>query len=179
MRVAPARAATCSRSECCAGRRRASRRFSWAKEARSGSSRPCRRLNCRALRAKPSCILQKTGRSKATCAWSARAAWPSRSKEETDEGSQQQREDTVREMIKAHMSTAELSNIQIENVTDPVKPFVYSFHIKVQGYAQKTRRPLFLQPAFFQHGLGSLFQTSERAIQSTSTSLGLKTIRLR
>ncbi len=83
-------------------------------------------------------------------------------KEENDEDSQQQREDTLREMIKAHMSTAELSNIQVENVTDPVKPFVYSFHIKVPGYAQKTGRRLFLQPAFFQHGLGALFQTSER-----------------
>ncbi|HMF58626.1 MAG TPA: DUF3857 and transglutaminase domain-containing protein [Pyrinomonadaceae bacterium] len=83
-------------------------------------------------------------------------------KEENDEDSPQQREDTLREMIKSHMSTAELSNIQIENVTDPAKPFVYAFHIRVPGYAQKTGRRLFLQPAFFQHGFGALFQTSDR-----------------
>ncbi|OLE54840.1 MAG: hypothetical protein AUG51_05715 [Acidobacteria bacterium 13_1_20CM_3_53_8] len=83
-------------------------------------------------------------------------------KEANDEDSPQQREDNLRDMIKANMSTAELSNIQIENVTDPVKPFAYAFHIKVPGYAQKTGKRLFLQPAFFQHGLGAQFQTSER-----------------
>ena len=58
-------------------------------------------------------------------------------------------------MIKAQMSTAELSDIRIENVTDPVKPFIYAFHVKVPGYAQRTGKRLFLQPAFFQRGLQS------------------------
>jgi hypothetical protein len=46
------------------------------------------------------------------------------------------------------MSTAELSDIRIENVTDPVKPFVYAYHVRVPGYAQRTGKRLFLQPAF-------------------------------
>jgi hypothetical protein len=60
------------------------------------------------------------------------------------------------------MSTAELSDIKIENVTDRVKPFVYSFHVRVPGYAQRTGKRLFLQPEFFQRGVGPLFPTSER-----------------
>jgi Domain of Unknown Function with PDB structure (DUF3857)/Transglutaminase-like superfamily len=83
-------------------------------------------------------------------------------KEYNDDDSPSQREDTLRARITAQMSTAEISEIQIENVTDPVKPFVYSFHVRVPGYAQRTGKRLFLQPAFFQRGVGPLFTTSSR-----------------
>lgn len=83
-------------------------------------------------------------------------------KEENDDDSPTQREQNLRDEIKAQMSTAELSNIQIENVTDPVKPLVYAFHVSVPGYAQRTGKRIFLQPAFFQHGIGPLFPTSSR-----------------
>src|SRR5205085_2360324 len=64
--------------------------------------------------------------------------------------------------FKERLGSAELTNIQIENVTDPVKPFAYAFHVKVPGYAQRTGKRLFLQPSFFQHGRGALFPTSDR-----------------
>lgn len=83
-------------------------------------------------------------------------------KEWDDDDSPVQREETLRESIKSRMSTAELSNIKIENVTDPIKPFVYTYHIKVPGYAQRTGKRLFLEPAFFQHGIGPLFSSSAR-----------------
>jgi hypothetical protein len=83
-------------------------------------------------------------------------------KEWDDDDSPTQREETLRDSVKARMSTAELTNIRIENVTDPVKPFTYLYHIRVPGYAQRTGKRLFLQPAFFQHGLGPLFATSSR-----------------
>jgi hypothetical protein len=83
-------------------------------------------------------------------------------KEYNDDDSQTEREETLRRMIKAQMSTAEISNIQIENVTDPVKPFVYAFHIRVPGYAQRTGKRLFLQPAFFEHGTSPLFSAGTR-----------------
>ncbi len=47
-------------------------------------------------------------------------------------------------------------------MTDPVKPFTYEYRVRVPGYAQRTGRRLFFQPAFFEAGLGSLFPTSER-----------------
>jgi hypothetical protein len=83
-------------------------------------------------------------------------------KEENDEESVEQREKSLRDMIKEQMSTAELSGIRIENVVDPVKPFVYSFHVRVPGYAQRTGKRLFLQPAFFQKGILAMFSASTR-----------------
>lgn len=84
-------------------------------------------------------------------------------KEWNDDDSPTEREKTLRDEVKGRMSTAELSEIKIENVTDPEKPFVYVYHVRVPGYAQRTGKRLFLQPAFFQHGAGPLFPTSNRA----------------
>jgi hypothetical protein len=83
-------------------------------------------------------------------------------KEWDDDDSPAQREETLRDSVKQRMSNAELSDIKIENVNDPVKPFVYQYHIRVPGYAQRTGKRLFLQPAFFQRGIGPLFPASSR-----------------
>lgn len=83
-------------------------------------------------------------------------------KNSSDGDSQSQREETLSDSVKSQMSTAEVSQIKIENVNDPIKPFTYSYHIKVPGYAQRTGKRLFIQPAFFQHGLGPLFTASQR-----------------
>ncbi len=83
-------------------------------------------------------------------------------KEYNDEDSPTERETTLRDEIKESMSTAEVSDVKIENVTDPVKPFTYSFHVRVPGYAQKTGKRLFLQPAFFRYGANPRFAASER-----------------
>ena len=83
-------------------------------------------------------------------------------KEQNDEASPTEREENLRNMIKERMSTAEVSDIKIENVTDFEKPFVYEFKIKVPGYAQRTGKRLFLQPSFFEKGVTPLFQTTER-----------------
>ncbi|HZS06087.1 MAG TPA: DUF3857 domain-containing transglutaminase family protein [Blastocatellia bacterium] len=85
-----------------------------------------------------------------------------RAKDDNDDDSPQKREETLRNIIKKRMSTAEVSNIRIENVTDPIKPFIYAFHVKVPGYATRTGKRLFVQPAFFQFGEGPLFPTTER-----------------
>jgi hypothetical protein len=83
-------------------------------------------------------------------------------KEENDDDSANQREESLKDEVKRHLSTAELGNIRIENVTDPVKPFVYAYHVKVPGYAQRTGKRLFLQPAYFQRGVSPLFSASAR-----------------
>jgi Transglutaminase-like superfamily len=83
-------------------------------------------------------------------------------KELDDDDSPAQREETLRNSVKLRMSTAELTNIGIENVTDPVKPYTYVYRVRVPGYAERTGKRIFLQPAFFQRGLSALFSTSSR-----------------
>ena len=83
-------------------------------------------------------------------------------KEYNDDDSPAQREATVIAAVNRRMSTAELTDIKIENVTDPIKPFVYSYHVRVPGYAQKTGKRLFLQPGFFEHGGSPTFTASNR-----------------
>ena len=83
-------------------------------------------------------------------------------KEWNDDDSPAQREETLRDTVKKQMSTAEVSAIKIENITDPVQPFIYNYHVRVPGYAQRTGKRLFLQPEFFQHGIEALFSGSER-----------------
>ena len=73
-----------------------------------------------------------------------------------------QREETLRDQIKSRLSTAEVSDIKIENLTDPLKPLVYSFHVRVPGYAQRTGKRLFLQPSFFKHGIAPMFRAADR-----------------
>lgn len=85
-------------------------------------------------------------------------------KEYNDDDSPTEREETIRSRVKALMSTAELSDIKVENVTDPVKPFAYAYHVRVPGYAQRTGKRLFLQPAYFQHGKSELFPASGRKL---------------
>ncbi len=83
-------------------------------------------------------------------------------KEYNDDDSPAQREETLRNAVKARMSTAELSDIKIENVTDPVKPFAYSYHLRVPGYAQRTGKRLFVQPGVLARGTGPLFSATAR-----------------
>jgi hypothetical protein len=82
-------------------------------------------------------------------------------KEYNDDDSPAEREKTVVEAWKSRMG-AEVTDLRIENVTDPVKPFVYAFHVRVPSYATRTGKRLFLQPAFFEKGLAPLFPTATR-----------------
>ncbi|HEU4794935.1 MAG TPA: DUF3857 and transglutaminase domain-containing protein, partial [Pyrinomonadaceae bacterium] len=83
-------------------------------------------------------------------------------KEQLDEESETERETALKEEVKEKMSAAEVTNIKIENVRDHEKPLIYSFNIRVPGYAQRTGKRLFLQPAFFQFGLKPLFASANR-----------------
>jgi len=80
-------------------------------------------------------------------------------KEYNDDATPAKREET----LKSRYGGAELTNISVENVTDPNKPFIYSFHIRVRGYAQRAGRRLLMKPAFFQRGQAPRFATSERS----------------
>ncbi|HEV2835118.1 MAG TPA: DUF3857 and transglutaminase domain-containing protein [Pyrinomonadaceae bacterium] len=79
-----------------------------------------------------------------------------------DDDSPVQREENLKEMVKGRMSSAELTNIVIENVTDPTKPFIYKYHVRVPEYAQKTGKRLFFQPGYFNKGIDALFSAGTR-----------------
>lgn len=55
------------------------------------------------------------------------------------DSSQNAREEFLKERIKQRMSTAEVSSISIENITDPEKPFTYKYKIKVPNLCSKNR----------------------------------------
>ncbi len=84
-------------------------------------------------------------------------------KSANDEISQTQREDNLKEEVKKRISTAELSDIKIENITElGDKPFVYTYKVRVPGYASKVGKRLFLQPGFFEYGRNTVFNTTTR-----------------
>ena len=79
-----------------------------------------------------------------------------------EDDSPEQREENLKESVKSRLSSAELSNIVIENATDASKPFVYKYHVRVPDYAQRTGKRLFFQPAYFHKGIGALFSAGTR-----------------
>ena len=83
-------------------------------------------------------------------------------KEDNDEETAEQREKKLKDSVNDQLAGAELSDIKIEGANDPTKPFVYSYKVRVPGYAERTGKRLFLQPAFFQKGVGPIFPTSKR-----------------
>lgn len=72
-----------------------------------------------------------------------------------------EQEQSLKNSFKNRMSTAELSSVRIENMGS-AEPLIQTFKVRVPGYAQRTGRRLFLQPAFFQHGAKPLFTASDR-----------------
>ncbi len=91
-------------------------------------------------------------------------------KEDNDEETPEQREKKLKDSVNVRFGGAELSEIKIESANDPIKPFVYSYKVRVPGYAERTGKRLFLQPAFFQKGVGS-YVPDQRAPSTTSTSI--------
>jgi Domain of Unknown Function with PDB structure (DUF3857)/Transglutaminase-like superfamily len=73
-----------------------------------------------------------------------------------------QREENLKEAVKGRLSSAELSNIVIENPVDSAKPFVYKYHVRVPEYAQRTGKRLFFQPGYFHKGIDALFSAGTR-----------------
>lgn len=84
-------------------------------------------------------------------------------KNSNDEDSQTERENTLKNMIRRNIfGTAEIESLSIENATDPEKPFVYNFKIRVPGYASRTGKRLFFQPNVFERSSAPYFSSSSR-----------------
>jgi hypothetical protein len=83
-------------------------------------------------------------------------------KEQNDDVSPNQREENLKRAVQSRLSTATLSNIEFENITDATKPFIYKYHVRIPEYAQRTGKRLFLQPGYFEKGIPALFVSSAR-----------------
>jgi hypothetical protein len=73
-----------------------------------------------------------------------------------------EREEILKKAWKETVSTAEISDLSIENFNDSSKPYTYSFKVRVPNYAQKTGKRLFFQPGFFEYGTNPLFSGDTR-----------------
>jgi hypothetical protein len=76
--------------------------------------------------------------------------------------SQSKREENIKDEIKRRISTAEITDVVIENFDDNTKPLSYSFKVRVPNYAQKAGKRLIIQPGFFEQGSSALFSSATR-----------------
>lgn len=84
-------------------------------------------------------------------------------KESYDNISPAEIEKSVIEKIRRRVSsTAEITNISIENLKDSDKPLIYSFKIRVPSYSERTGKRLLLQPNIFARSTSAAFTASKR-----------------
>jgi hypothetical protein len=84
-------------------------------------------------------------------------------KEYNDDDSPAQRLQTLRNLIKTMiLGSAEMTDSTIENVTDPDQPFIYTFKVRIPGYANRTGKRLFFQPNVFDRNSKPLFNSGIR-----------------
>lgn len=85
-----------------------------------------------------------------------------RYKMENYDESPNKREEDLKNEVKRRISTAEISNVGVENASEPAKPFIYSYKVRIPNYAQRTGKRLFLQPGFFEYGENPVFSGANR-----------------
>ncbi|MBC7796011.1 MAG: DUF3857 and transglutaminase domain-containing protein [Pyrinomonadaceae bacterium] len=88
--------------------------------------------------------------------------WSAARKFYFDDDSQEQRERKVETEIRQRANGAEITELKVENVTDPIKNFTISYKVKVPNYAQKTGKRLFFVPNYFENGATAQFSGGER-----------------
>lgn len=83
-------------------------------------------------------------------------------KSEHDDDTPDEQIKNLTDELKSELRVPELTNLKIENLTDPVKPLKLSFHVRIPAYAQRTGKRLFIQPSVFHSTRGAMFATSTR-----------------
>lgn len=73
-----------------------------------------------------------------------------------------ERLEKAKEEFTSRYPGAEVSDLKVENVDDPEKPLIYAAKIRLEGYAQRTGKRLFVQPSFFTFGSPARFPESQR-----------------
>jgi transglutaminase-like putative cysteine protease len=85
-----------------------------------------------------------------------------RMKRDDEQDTVEERTASVREAYTRRMPGAEISDVVVENVTDPAKPYINRFKLRVPGFAQKTGSRMFVQLAALQKGIEPVFASEMR-----------------
>jgi transglutaminase-like putative cysteine protease len=88
--------------------------------------------------------------------------WGELLRDQEDQETAAAREKDLREFVTKRLPGAELSEVRIENIPDPSKPYTNAYKIRMTGYAQRAGNRLILQPAIFQKGGTQTFAEPER-----------------
>jgi transglutaminase-like putative cysteine protease len=88
--------------------------------------------------------------------------WGELLREQEDQDTAAAREKSLRELVTKRVPGAELSEVRIENIPDPSKPYTNAYTIRVPGYAQRAGTRLIVQPAIFQKGVVQTFAATQR-----------------
>lgn len=77
--------------------------------------------------------------------------------------SDSERENRLKDILKESiLGTTEVESYTIENLSDPDKPVVFKFKIKVPGYASRTGKRIFFQPNVFERSSKPRFTAGTR-----------------
>lgn len=74
----------------------------------------------------------------------------------------EERLDNLKTEIEQLFPGAEISKVGVYEVDNPELPLAWSFHIKMDGFAQRTGKRLFLQPSVFQRGHAARYPATTR-----------------
>jgi hypothetical protein len=83
-------------------------------------------------------------------------------KEQEDHLAPAERETLLKDQFTGRLPGIEMSEVRIDNVTNPDKPYTNQYHIKIPGFAQRTGSRLFIQPSVFQKGIPPEFPAAAR-----------------
>jgi len=83
-------------------------------------------------------------------------------RDELEGDSEARRLEIFKDQLAKMYPDAEISDTRIENAGDPEKPLVLHYHLKAQGYAQRTGKRILVPPFFFQRGAAPFFSAGER-----------------
>jgi hypothetical protein len=76
--------------------------------------------------------------------------------------SPEEREEAVRQAVKDRFPGCEVTAIKIEGVSENLQSLRISYHVKVEGFAQRTGKRLFLKVSYFNRDLKPRYSASDR-----------------
>lgn len=106
--------------------------------------------------------LTEDGTLEGECRLEFTGHWAEIFREQDDQDAPAEREKALRALIAGRLPGAELSDIKIENIDDPDKPYAHTYKVRIAGYAQRTGSRLFFQPSVFHKGIETLFPSEKR-----------------